>query len=77
MRLVDWISEYIQMSVNEKMSMVLVENNIAELAMSNPDLSMLVDIVVYLDLADALMADGNMTVFAPTNEAFANALEAL
>lgn len=75
-RLVDRISTYIQDSVEEK-SMMLYDKTIAELAMSNPDLSMLVDIVVYLDLADTLMADGSLTVFAPTNQAFANALETL
>ena len=52
-------------------------NTIADLAMSNPELSTLVDIVVYLDLADTLMADGNLTVFAPTNQAFQNALNML
>jgi len=45
--------------------------------MNNSDLSMLVDAVVHVDLADTLMADGDRTVFAPTNAAFAEALDML
>ncbi|GAA4282345.1 hypothetical protein GCM10022260_27680 [Gaetbulibacter aestuarii] len=44
--------------------------NIVEIAQENPDLSILVDAVVKANLADALSADGDMTVLAPTNDAF-------
>jgi len=56
---------------------MMYDKTIAELAISNPDLSMLVDVVTYLDLAETLNAAWNWTVFAPTNQAFANALDML
>ncbi len=46
------------------------EMNIVETAQSLPQFSILVDAVVKAGLADALSADGPMTVFAPTNDAF-------
>lgn len=46
------------------------EKNIVETAQSLPQFSILVDAVVKAGLADALSADGPMTVFAPTNDAF-------
>jgi len=46
------------------------EKNIVEIAQSLPQFSILVDAVVKAGLADALSADGPMTVFAPTNDAF-------
>lgn len=46
------------------------EKNIVETAQSLPQFSILVDAVVKAGLADALSADGAMTVFAPTNDAF-------
>jgi len=45
--------------------------------MNNSDLNMLVDAVVHVDLADTFMADGDRTVFAPTNLAFEEALDML
>lgn len=52
--------------------------NIVELAQSNEDLSILVEAVVAADLATTLSDETvEYTVFAPTNEAFENALEAL
>ena len=85
--IVEWLDEYLQWSVNEKMMMndtmmnegmnimdMTGSNTIAKLAMSNPDLSMLVDIVVFLGLDETLMAPGSLTVFAPTNAAFEQAL---
>ncbi len=45
--------------------------DIVEVAQGNPDLSSLVNAVVSAGLTDALKADGTLTVFAPTNAAFA------
>jgi len=44
---------------------------IVDAAIATPALSTLVDAVVAAGLADALSADGRLTVFAPTNDAFA------
>ncbi len=46
------------------------EANIVEAAQANEDFSILVEAVVAADLVEALSADGEFTVFAPTNEAF-------
>ena len=46
------------------------EKNIVETAQSLPQFSILVDAVVKAGLVDALSADGPLTVFAPTNDAF-------
>lgn len=46
------------------------QRNIVELAQSNPDLSILVEAVVAAGLAPTL-STGSLTVFAPTNAAFA------
>ncbi len=51
--------------------------NIAEVAAGNPDLSTLVAALQAAGLDQTLTADGQYTVFAPTNEAFAAALEKL
>ena len=53
--------------------------NIVDLAQSVPDLSLLVDALVQADagLVEVLSGDGPFTVFAPTNQAFANLLDAL
>ena len=53
--------------------------NIVELAQSVPDLSLLVDALVQADagLVEILSGDGPFTVFAPTNQAFADLLNAL
>jgi uncharacterized surface protein with fasciclin (FAS1) repeats len=50
---------------------------VVDIATSSEDFSTLVAAVVQADLAGALSAEGPFTVFAPTNEAFAAALEAL
>jgi len=50
--------------------------NIVEIASANPDFSILVDAVVKAGLVDALSADNELTVFAPTNDAFVALLEA-
>ncbi|MEM7485427.1 MAG: fasciclin domain-containing protein [Bacteroidota bacterium] len=53
--------------------------NIVELAQSVDDLSLLVDALIQADagLVDALSGDGPFTVFAPTNKAFKELLDAL
>lgn len=53
--------------------------NIVELAQSVDDLSILVDALIKADadLVELLSSDGPFTVFAPTNEAFADLLNAL
>ncbi len=49
----------------------LPEDNIVVIAQGNSDLSILVEALVkFPDLVDVLSADGNNTVFAPTNAAF-------
>jgi transforming growth factor-beta-induced protein len=50
---------------------------VVDIATSNDDFSTLVAAVVQADLAGVLQGDGPFTVFAPTNDAFAAALEAL
>jgi len=45
-------------------------STVVEIAVANPDFSILVDAVKKAGLVDALSADGPFTVFAPTNEAF-------
>jgi transforming growth factor-beta-induced protein len=50
---------------------------VVDIATSSDDFSTLVAAVVQADLAGALSGEGPFTVFAPTNEAFAAALEAL
>lgn len=47
--------------------------NIVQMAQLNPALSSLVDAVLAADLQDALSGPGTLTVFAPTNAAFAAA----
>ena len=46
------------------------EANIVEIAADTPELSTLVDAVVAAGLDETLSAEGDFTVFAPTNEAF-------
>ena len=50
---------------------------VVDIATSSDDFSTLVAAVVEADLAGVLSGEGPFTVFAPTNEAFAAALEAL
>lgn len=50
---------------------------LVQVAQSDPRFSVLVEAVVAADLADDLSADGNLTVFAPTNDAFASLLQEL
>ena len=53
------------------------DKNIVQTAQANPDFSILVEAVVAADLANALSAPGPLTVFAPTNAAFAALLTEL
>ncbi|RIH63339.1 fasciclin domain-containing protein [Mariniphaga sediminis] len=45
-------------------------STVVEIAVGNPDFSILVEAVTKAGLAEALSADGPFTVFAPTNDAF-------
>lgn len=49
--------------------------SVVDIAVSNPDFSILVEAVTKADLAGALSADGPFTVFAPTNQAFEDLFE--
>ncbi len=51
----------------------MASGTVVDIAVANPDFSILVEAVTKAGLAGALSADGPYTVFAPTNEAF-NAL---
>lgn len=46
------------------------DGTIVDTALATPELSILADLVVAAGLADALSQPGNLTVFAPTNDAF-------
>jgi len=48
--------------------------NVAEVAVSNPDFSILVEALVAADLVDAVATTDPITVFAPTNQAFQDLL---
>jgi len=50
---------------------------VVDIATSSDDFSILVAAVLEADLAGVLSSEGPFTVFAPTNDAFAAALEAL
>jgi transforming growth factor-beta-induced protein len=52
-------------------------SNIVELAVANPQFSILVEAVLAADLAETLSGPGPFTVFAPTNDAFATLLSEL
>ena len=48
----------------------IIEENLVDIASSDSNFSILVQALVKADLVSALEADGALTVFAPTNEAF-------
>lgn len=50
---------------------------VVDIAVNNPNFSILVAALQKAGLVDALLGEGPFTVFAPTNEAFADLLEAL
>ena len=52
-------------------------DTVVDIAAGNDDFSTLVAAVVEVDLVETLSSEGPFTVFAPTNAAFADALEAL
>jgi uncharacterized surface protein with fasciclin (FAS1) repeats len=52
--------------------------NIVDIALSDPDnFSILVDLVLFAELDGVLAEEGQFTVFAPTNQAFADLIAAL
>lgn len=51
-------------------------NSITDIASGNPNFSILVDALTRADLAETLDQEGPYTVFAPTNDAFMNYLDA-
>ncbi|WP_281557942.1 fasciclin domain-containing protein [Thalassomonas sp. RHCl1] len=55
-----------------KIQAVEFDGTIAEAAIATPALSTLVTALTAAGLVDAVNGDGNLTVFAPTNEAFNN-----
>ena len=57
--------------------MMMEENDIVDIALGNEDFSMLVALLQQADLVGALQGEGPFTVFAPTNDAFADLLAAL
>ncbi len=57
-------------------SQSMAKMNVVQVAQSNPDFSLLVEAVVAADLAGTLSnPNANYTIFAPTNAAFAQALQ--
>jgi transforming growth factor-beta-induced protein len=52
-------------------------SSVVEIAVSNPDFSILVEALTKANLVGALSADGPFTVFAPNNEAFNNLFKQL
>ncbi len=52
-------------------------DDIVDIAVGNPDFSILVSALQKADLVETLQGDGPFTVFAPTNDAFATLLETL
>jgi uncharacterized surface protein with fasciclin (FAS1) repeats len=51
-------------------------NSITDIASENPNFSILVDALNRADLAETLNQEGSYTVFAPTNDAFMDFLDA-
>ncbi len=64
-------------AMEEEDAMEDVPATVVDIASSSDDFSILVEAVVAADLAGTLSGDGPFTVFAPTNDAFAAALETL
>ncbi len=61
----------------DPISMTTPDKSIVETAIGNPDFSILVAALQKAGLVEALSGEGPFTVFAPTNAAFADLLEAL
>ncbi len=70
---------FISCSNDDDAPIVLPTPNIVEAAQATPDLSSLVAALIQADagLVELLQTDGPFTVFAPTNQAFADLLDAL
>jgi uncharacterized surface protein with fasciclin (FAS1) repeats len=64
-------------SAHKSHSQQMTNKNLVQVAQSNADFSILVEAVVAAGLADTLANTPNLTVFAPTNQAFANLLNEL
>jgi len=67
MNMESWMTELALLETKKDAS---VAGTVVDIAVSNPDFSILVEAVTKADLAGALSSDGPFTVFAPTNEAF-------
>jgi len=63
----NWMTDWTLFETKKSVSSV---GTIVDIAVSNPDFSILVEAVTKADLAGALSSDGPFTVFAPTNDAF-------
>lgn len=68
-------SSFISCDDSEDNSVDLTPKNIVELASTSTDLGSLVAAVQKAGLVETLSADGTLTVFAPTNEAFKSLLD--
>jgi uncharacterized surface protein with fasciclin (FAS1) repeats len=64
-------------AMDEDEAMEDIPATVVDIASSSDDFSILVEAVVAADLAGTLSGEGPFTVFAPTNDAFADALVAL
>lgn len=74
MEVESWMTDYTLFDISDNVSSA---GTVVDIAVSNPDFSILVEAVTKADLGGALSADGPFTVFAPTNEAFETLFEAL
>lgn len=72
-----WVFDMIEMLFDTRVEALNDSQSIVDLAVWTPELSTLVEVVKALDLVDTLWGEGNFTVFAPTNEAFAALLDQL
>jgi transforming growth factor-beta-induced protein len=67
MKTENWMTDLVFFEAKKNAS---VAGTVVDIAVSNPDFSILVEAVTKADLVGALSSDGPFTVFAPTNEAF-------
>jgi uncharacterized surface protein with fasciclin (FAS1) repeats len=64
-------------ATNEQLTITVGYNTVVDAALSNSDLSILVEALQAADLVTTLQGDGPFTVFAPTNNAFESLLTQL
>ncbi|WP_143959319.1 fasciclin domain-containing protein [Litoribacter populi] len=64
------------MSCHQDIDEVLEDRTIIQILQENDNFSLLEEALVAAELADDLMSDGPFTLFAPTNDAFNNYLNA-